>query len=318
MKKTLVVIIVLITVLFIYTKLDKSPSRESISQNLISWESDRQVFKYSDLNISYHDTKEASKEAIVLLHGYPTSSYDWHLIWPLLKGKYRLITFDMLGFGFSDKPKTTYSIELQTDILEALLQKLNVSQFHIIGHDYGDNVAQELLARLNDQKEDYLFDVQSLMLLNGGLFPETHNPTTIQYLLKSPFGKIVSSMGNSSVFENSFSNVFGKNTKPTKQELIDYWYLICQKNGHKINYKLVHASDDRERNKERWLKTLESPKIPILFINGLLDPVTGKETVDRYLELIPNPNVIQLDSIGHYPHLENPELVVEQINLFQK
>ena len=67
-----------------YTKLDKMPPKESISKDLTSWKLLEQIFEYKGYRLSYHDTRDKSKEVVVLLHGFPTSSYDWHLVWPEL------------------------------------------------------------------------------------------------------------------------------------------------------------------------------------------------------------------------------------------
>jgi len=316
MKKTLISILIIIGIAFIYTKLDKTPSKENVSQSLLDWKSQEQIFEYQGNKLSYHDSGDSSKKIIVLLHGYPTSSYDWNLIWPELSTNYRLIAMDMLGFGFSDKPDNIdYTITMQTDILQALLKYLNVENINFIAHDYGDNVVQELLARNSEQKEQFPLKIESLTLLNGGLFPETHRPTTIQSLLSSPIGGIVASFTNQTLFNKGFSKVFGPNTQPNKQELIDQWYIICHQNGYEIANKLSHASNDREKNRERWVGALIEPNVPILYISGQLDPVTGSETVKRYLELVSNPNVIKLDSIGHYPQLENPKMVIENFRI---
>lgn len=317
MKKTLIALLVLIATLVVYSKIDKAPSKENISAKLISWKAKEQIFDYEGYNLSYHDSKDDKKKVLILLHGYPTSSYDWYPMWSELKKDYRLIAMDMLGFGFSDKPDNIrYTISLQADILEALLKKLNIKKAHVLAHDYGDNIAQELLARNMEEKEMISLQIQSLTLLNGGLFPESHRPTIIQSLLASPAGGIISSLSNETLFEKGFSKVFGSNTKPGKQEIIDQWYLICQLKGNKIAHKLTRAANDRKANRERWVGGLEKSSTPILFINGIADPVTGKETVERYLELIPKPNVIKLDTIGHFPQLENPKLIIKHLKTF--
>ncbi|GMN08382.1 alpha/beta hydrolase [Croceitalea sp. MTPC9] len=316
-KTILAVLVLIVVILFVYTKIDKSPSEDTISKELRNWKSNSEVFQFQQFNISYFDTKDASKEVIVLLHGYPTSSFDWSLLWEDLKKNYRLIALDMLGFGLSDKPSDIqYSISLQADIQEAILKNLQIKRFHILAHDYGDNVAQEMIARFMESGSKYPFQIRSATLLNGGLFPETHKPTRVQSLLASPLGSLISPLVNQSLFENSFKKVFGAQFLPSKQDLIDQWYLICQQGGNRINHKLVHASNDRIVNQERWRNTLVQDRIPILFINGLQDPVTGKETVDRYRKIVPNPNLITLDSIGHFPQLEAPKLVQKNLVRF--
>ena len=60
--------------------------------------------RYSELcghSIFYIDEGEPDKPAILLIHGFPTSSWDWQAIWNSLSKGYRLISLDMLGFGFS-------------------------------------------------------------------------------------------------------------------------------------------------------------------------------------------------------------------------
>ena len=73
------------------------------------------------------DDGAADQPTILLIHGFPTSSWDWQGLWEGLRPDYRLITLDMLGFGFSDKPKRRdYSIHLQADLVEAVLSELGV------------------------------------------------------------------------------------------------------------------------------------------------------------------------------------------------
>ena len=90
-------------------------------------------------------SKDASqnKDTILLIHGFPTSSWDWVKIWPRFSSDYRLIAMDMLGFGLSDKPNPhDYSIHEQADIVEGIIQQLGLTHFHVLAHDYGDTVAQ--------------------------------------------------------------------------------------------------------------------------------------------------------------------------------
>lgn len=319
MKKTIITIIIVIVVAIIYTKWDKTPAKEKVSKNVFDWKSKEQIFDYKGYKISYHESTEKSKKTLILLHGYPTSSYDWHSLWSALKTDYHLITMDMLGFGFSDKPNNIeYTMALQTDILEALLTHLNLKNVHLIAHDYGDNIVQEILARSIEKKANYSLNIASAVLLNGGLFPKTHKPTTIQSLLGSPIGGLVASFTNQTFFEISFSKVFGPNSRPSKQEFIDHWYIICQQKGYLIANRLSHAAKDRKKNRERWVDALISTNVPILYISGQLDPVTGIETTEKYIELVPKPNIIILPEAGHFPHIEKPKKVANSIKAFLK
>ncbi|NXI20780.1 MEST protein, partial [Sterrhoptilus dennistouni] len=121
------------------------------SPALRSWKSSGSFFTYKDLNIFYRDSSGAvgSSDVVVLLHGFPTSSYDWSKIWEGLTQRFhRVIALDFLGFGFSDKPRPHgYSIFEQATIVEGLLRHLGLrhQRINLLSHDYGDTVAQELL-----------------------------------------------------------------------------------------------------------------------------------------------------------------------------
>src|SRR2546428_10423322 len=87
-------------------------------------------------------------DPLVLIHGFPTASWDWAKLWPALSARYRVIALDMIGFGLSDKPRDfAYSTPAQADLWQALLEREGVTRFRLLSHDYGDTVAQELLAR---------------------------------------------------------------------------------------------------------------------------------------------------------------------------
>ncbi|MEM6726408.1 MAG: alpha/beta fold hydrolase, partial [Bacteroidota bacterium] len=144
---------------------------------------------------------------LLLIHGFPTSSWDWAKIWPELTKKFRVIAHDMMGFGWTDKPKDfPYSIHAQADMLEDYLKVHNIESVHILAHDYGDTVAQEMWSRHLEGKAGFP-DIQSVVLLNGGIFPETHHAILLQKLLLSPIGKWVNRLTNQKRFDKNFSSV---------------------------------------------------------------------------------------------------------------
>ena len=117
---------------------------------------------------------------LVLVHGFPTSSWDWHAVWPALEARFRVVALDMLGYGLSDKPAGhDYSIFEQADLQEALLGRLGIGACHVLAHDYGDTVVQELLARRVEKKPG-VGTFHSVCFLNGGLIPGFHRPRPIQ------------------------------------------------------------------------------------------------------------------------------------------
>lgn len=246
------------------------------------------------------------KETLVLIHGFPTASFDWHKVWDDLSEKYNLISVDMLGFGFSDKPYNfKYTIYQQSDLVLDILSQKGIFDFHILAHDYGDTVTQEIMARYNEKVAG--FELKSVCLLNGGIFPEAHRALIIQKLLMGPFGFVISRLLNKNKFEKSFGKIFGKNTKLAQKEMDEYWELVSYKKGHHIAHKIAQYRRERVIHRERWVGALQNFKNNLSLVNGPEDPISGIQMVERYKEIISNKNVYLLDGIGHYPQVEAPE-----------
>ncbi|WNZ54385.1 alpha/beta hydrolase [Microbulbifer sp. MKSA007] len=283
------------------------------------WLSNGKIFDYQNHQLFYVDSNPSCrhKHVLLLIHGFPTSSYDWQKVWAQLTEHYRCIAMDMLGFGYSDKPKQhNYSIHGQADLHEALLQHLNINKVHLLAHDYGDTVAQELLARANSGGTTRY---ASACLLNGGLFPETHQARFVQKLLLSPAGFLVNKLMSYRQFCRSFSAIFGPETQPTKRDLRDLWQILQYKNGNRLLYKLISYMRDRRQHRQRWVDALKQYPGPLLLINGSLDPVSGKHMVDRFRQLIDRPtDIVELGTIGHYPQWEAPENVGNEYLKFLK
>lgn len=255
---------------------------------------------------------------LVLLHGFPTSSWDWHRVWPALTAHFRVLASDFLGFGFSEKPRDhSYSLLAQTDLIEALTEHVGFRRFHLLSHDYGVSVAQELLARDFERRNADLPTVlRSVCFLNGGLFPESHRPRPIQRLLLSPAGPVLAHLFNRRSFERSFSPIFGRDTQPSEIELDAYWELIEHLGGRSISHKLLRYMPERKRQRARWFSALQQAHCRLRLINGSADPVSGSHLAARYRELIPEADIVSLENIGHYPQIEAPQAVVDAFFAF--
>lgn len=284
---------------------------------LSEWKAGGQFHRDQEYNIFVRE--EGRGETLLLIHGFPTASWDWQQLWPDLIQRYHVITLDMLGFGFSDKPRNyPYSILDQANRIEQLLKQKEITSISIISHDYGDTVAQELLARFQERKNkgETGVEIKSLCLLNGGLFPEVHRPLLVQKILMSPLGSLVGRLFNRAKLGKNFKNIFGPNTQPTEVELDDFWTLVGGNGGRYVFHLLIRYMAERVQYRERWVGALQAAKIPLCFINGVADPISGQHMVDRYLELIPNPQVMELKDIGHFPLIESPKAVLEHFLSF--
>ncbi|MGL6223193.1 MAG: alpha/beta fold hydrolase [Steroidobacteraceae bacterium] len=247
------------------------------------------------------------KEPLLLLHGFPTASYDWHPLWDALATRYSLYAFDMLGFGLSAKPRGhAYPIAIQADLCEALLARCGVQRPHVLAHDYGVTVAQELLAR---EREGRL-PLASLCFLNGGLFPETHRARPIQKLLANDWlGPILARAITYGTFSRTMRRIGGLHP-PSERDLQDLWALQIRDDGRQALARCINYMEQRRQHRARWVGALVESKVPRRLLCGALDPVSGRHLAERYRELVPQPDVVLFDELGHYPHLEAPERVL--------
>ena len=276
---------------------------------------------------------EIDKPVILFLHGFPSASYDWHYQWQALQGSHICIGMDFLGFGISDKPYPhQYSLQQQTDAVCVLLEHMQAVGIHscqVVAHDYGVSVAQELVARSQaaltnsadsdsaksaDNHSTTVLPValQSVTFLNGGLFAALHKPLFTQKLLKSSLGAIVAKLMNKRTLYKSFTQIFGPTTPPSETLIDDLWQLLLSHDGRRVIPSVLGYIDERAVFSQRWQDALVNSKIPLAFINGVHDPISGQHMLDEFIRLLPNAKTFALD-VGHYPQIEAPEAATKAL-----
>ncbi|HMH57558.1 MAG TPA: alpha/beta fold hydrolase [Galbitalea sp.] len=248
----------------------------------------------------------------------PFSSYDWSKIWPELTSRFTVIAPDMLGMGFSDKPVAyEYSVHDHADMHEALLRELGVDECHVLSHDIGDSVAQEMLARHDDgERSARTVRIDSITWLNGGMFYEAYTPRLAQILMsKTPLGGVAARFRHTSLLRTlttrTINEMFGPHTKPSPELMEKFHQILEYNDGKRVSHQVGRFVIDREHHRNRWVRAMRQTRVPMRLIDGPYDPNSGQHMADRYLEIIPNPDVIMLDqAIGHWPQIEDPTGVV--------
>lgn len=274
---------------------------------LAEWHASGSSFEFAGHGIFYRQAGTGA--AVLLIHGYPTGSYDWHRVWDALAVEFHLIAPDMLGLGFSGKPRAhPYGVFDHADMHQALLARLGVSRVHLVAHDLGVSVAQELLAR--HLEGHWPVEIASVTFLNGGLFAECYRPRLIQRILNSPLGAFVGPRIPRSAFDRTLRELFGPQTPPSPEDLEAMWQLVNVNDGRRVTHLVGRFVLDRVAYRDRLVQALLSGRIPLRLINGARDPNSGAHMAKRYRELVPHPDIIDLPEIGHWPQLEAPEVVV--------
>jgi pimeloyl-ACP methyl ester carboxylesterase len=252
--------------------------------------------------------REGTGIPLVLLHGFPSSSFDWRGLL-VAAGSRPALAFDFLGFGLSEKPRDhTYALGWQADLAEALVERrLGGGPVFVVAHDMGTSVATELLAR--DIEGKLGMRIAGALLFNGSIVLERATLTRSQKLLRGPLGPLAARLANERVFRREFGALFSPGHPLSAAEAADQWALITHGGGRGLGHKLIHYLDERVRHAERWHGAIRDWDGPLSFAWGLHDPVATVSVLDALVELRPEAPVDRLSELGHYPQIEDPAAI---------
>ncbi len=209
---------------------------------------------------------------LLLLHGFPSSSYDWKPLLEQLPGR-DVLAFDFLGFGLSDKPRDhTYTLAWQADLAEELVKRhLPDRPLMLVAHDMGTSVSTELFAREIEGRPGIEF--AGALLFNGSMVTERATLTRSQKALLSPLGALFTRLSNRRLFGREFGEVFSPSHPLSKEEADDQWSLICHNGGRTLGHKTIHYVTERRRLHDRWHGAISNWPGRLSLAWGELDPV---------------------------------------------
>jgi len=250
---------------------------------------------------------------VLCLHGFPTASWDFAEVIERVSKRRRVIAFDFLGYGFSDKPaKPTYSLFEQADVALSVAREYALSRVHLLTHDMGTSVAAELCARR--EWKVLPLDLASLVLTNGSVHIELAHLTPGQKLLRSRLGPLFAAVSNRFTFGVQIAQICAR--KPTEPELDAMWELVSRDNGAARLPALIAYLDERHRFHERWVGALTRFDAPTLVAWGERDPVAVLAIAHALAGEIPNVRLRTWPELGHWPQLEDPARVTSTIETF--
>ncbi len=255
---------------------------------------------------------EGEGPLLLLLHGFPSSSYDFRTLTPLL-GSGPMLAFDFLGFGLSDKPaRFDYSLFLQADLAEELASRhFPDRDVVIVAHDMGTSVATELLARDIDGSGS--LRLRAALLFNGSIVLERASLTRGQRLLRSRLGGLAARLGSERFFRREFGALFSDSHPLSDEEAADQWSLIRHNGGQRRGHELIAYLDERVAHADRWHGAIRDWPGALSLAWGLRDPVATTAVLAALRDLRPGIPVTELEALGHYPQIEDPALVAAAV-----
>ena len=245
---------------------------------------------------------------LVLLHGFPTSSYDFRGLLDALPDRPAL-AFDYLGFGLSDKPRDhDYTLRWQADLAEALAPEEAVV---LVAHDIGTSVATELMARAIDGELGMA--LAAVVVLNGSIVQDVASPTLGQRILASPAGPAFARMMSERGFRLQFGRIFSDAHPLSRDEAADQWSLITHARGRLVLPLAIGYMDERRRLADRWHGAFRDWPGPLSLAWGMRDPVATPAVLAALRDLRPEAPVRELADVGHYPQIEDPAAVAAAV-----
>ncbi|WP_411084644.1 alpha/beta fold hydrolase [Streptomyces sp. cmx-18-6] len=249
---------------------------------------------------------------VLMLHGFPTWSYDFAAVAADLAADHEALTLDLPGYGMSAKPNPyAYSVAEAADTVEEVVRHLGPEEVDLVVHDYGAIVGQELLDRR--RRGALGFEVRSVTILNCAIVYSAYRPTSLQKLLMKPvLGRFVAGLITRDRMRAGLNGVRGA-AKIGEGEMAELWRGVAHDEGHKLGHLLIRYNTERNIHHARWEAALRAWDGPLGLVWGLADPVSGRHVLEKAREMLPEARVTALHGVGHFPQSEAPREVAAAI-----
>ena len=252
------------------------------------------------VRVHYQEAGDEHAPALVLIHGFASSTLVWSKVFlKLAEAGFRVIAVDMLGYGYSAKPRNgEYTIAGQAKLLTRLLDKLGIPRAIFVGSSYGGAVAATCAL-------DYPDRVEKLILV-GTVNNNRPLDFTLMRLFGSPlFGDVVSPLliGSRRLLRRRMKRVYDRHEWVLDERRVDARHLpLRAARTQRAIIRTVRGWDAERISRDAHLITQ-----PTLLLWGETDQEIPLADGERLHEEIPGSRLIVFLECGHLPHEEYPE-----------
>jgi haloalkane dehalogenase len=258
-----------------------------------------------------HYVDEGRGEPILFVHGTPTWSFEYrHLIRGLLR-EYRCVAPDHLGFGLSQRPSTFgYRPEDHAEALQSFVNHLGLSDFTLVVHDFGGPIALPLALSGAARR---------LVILNSFMWPFDDDPEMARRarLAGGALGRFLYRHFNASL-RLIMPSAYGDRRKLTTEIHRQYLSVFGDRDGReRVLWALARSLlGSSAYYASLWQRRAALERLPALIIWGLGDSAFRPQQLERWRSALPQAEVVELPAAGHWPHEEQPELVLRALGDF--
>lgn len=260
-----------------------------------------------------HYVDEGSGPPVLLVHGTPTWSFEYRHLIRALSADHRVIAPDHLGFGLSERPaQLTYSPEEHAENLAAFVSALGLRDYTLVVHDFGGPIALPLVLAPDTR-------VRRLVVLNSWMWSFADDPLMRRRakLAGGAFGRLLYRWGNFSL-KAIMPSAYGDRRKLTKEIHAQYLAPFA---GRDARSQVLHALARALLGSSAfydglWSRRAALARTPALIVWGLADSAFPPKLLERWKEALPHARSVPLEGVGHWPHEEAPEAVIEVVRGF--
>lgn len=260
------------------------------------------------VDVASHDDDNAG-EALLIIHGFPTSSFDWSHLVDRLAQQRRVVLIDLPGFGLSDKPDMPYTIAGAADAVVSVCRQLGLDRFALLTHDMGDTVGGELLARQMEGAWDVT--ITRRILTNGSIYIAMAQLTDGQLMLLSlPDEPGAMGPGAELIAASLVATLAPAHHDVDMSGAAE---LVCHDGGDALLPRTIRYIEERRAHEARFTGAIERHRSPLVVIWGPEDPIAVAAMTDRLLQERPDATRIWIAGAGHYPQNEAPESYLDAV-----
>ena len=269
----------------------------------------------AEVQLFHVELGDVDAPALVLVHGFPTSSVDWIDVAERLGDRYRVCAMDFPGFGFSDKPLGWgYSLTRDAEALEHYVAEvLGLESMILFAHDRGSSVAM-----IHTTSGASRVRLEHLVITNANLFLPLSNLTDAQRLMLDPAtGPALLAQATPEQLAAGMGQVtYTPPRGADDPEIQALTTIFGHRDGLVVLHETIQYLVERSQDEESWLRALAASDVPTTFIWGLDDTVSPPRVVsyvwDQYMMRKPGRNSLYVvPDANHYLQNDQPDAVVE-------
>ncbi len=281
-------------------------------------------YRYQEVDgqrIFYREAGDAKAPAILLLHGFPTTSHAYRELIPLLSGRFHVIAPDYLGSGHSAKPDPEaqpYTFDRLAAYTGGLVEALGIGHYVIYMHDFGGPVGMRVMLAHPERVSGIVVQNANAYLEGLGTGREAFFRKAHDDRSKEMVAMLTARLGHDAIAGTQYlRDVKGREDTISPDTWLSDLDFLQTDADRKIQVQLFQDYWNNILAYPKWQSFLREHQPPTLIVWGAKDPVFTAPGAEAYLRDIPRAELHLLDA-GHFAVEEKPVEIAKYITAFME